>query len=91
MLVLGRKSGESIVIGDDIVITILGVDRDQVKIGVKAPREIRILREEVFKAVLEQQEIALRLEQGEMLDQLGELRQFLLTEFDSTEKAIPEE
>ncbi|WP_337033165.1 carbon storage regulator CsrA [Paenibacillus sp. FSL W7-1088] len=51
MLVLTRKKGESIVISDDIVLTVLSVDGDAVKIGIEAPRDIDIYRKEVLDAI----------------------------------------
>jgi carbon storage regulator len=51
MLVLTRKAGEKIVIGDDITITILEVRGDGIRIGIDAPRGIKIQREEVLLAV----------------------------------------
>jgi carbon storage regulator len=50
MLVLTRKSNQSIVIGDDIVITVLEVRGDQIRIGITAPREVAVYREEVWIA-----------------------------------------
>jgi carbon storage regulator len=47
MLVLSRKSGQSIVIGGNVVVTILEADGDRVKIGVEAPRELTVLRGEL--------------------------------------------
>ncbi len=51
MLVLGRKTNESIIIGENIVITILGVEGERVKIGIDAPADISILRQELYDAV----------------------------------------
>ena len=48
MLVLTRRSSQSIVIGKDIVVTVLEVRGDQVRIGVSAPRDVDVHREEVF-------------------------------------------
>ena len=48
MLVIMRKSGESLLIGDDIEIQILDVQANGVKIGISAPREVRILRKELL-------------------------------------------
>lgn len=51
MLVLTRKRDESIIIGDDIKITIVDVRGDQVKVGIDAPRSIPVHREEVYKEI----------------------------------------
>jgi carbon storage regulator len=51
VLVLTRRLGESIVIGDDIVVTVLEVRNDQVRIGIDAPRSIKVHREEVYRQV----------------------------------------
>jgi carbon storage regulator len=51
MLVLTRKSGESIVIGNDVVVTVLEVRSDQVRIGIAAPRSVQVHREEVYRQV----------------------------------------
>ncbi|MGF9699795.1 carbon storage regulator CsrA [Paenibacillus sp. MABNR03] len=51
MLVLTRKKGESIVISDDIVLTVLSVDGENVKLGIAAPRDIDIYRKEVLEAI----------------------------------------
>ena len=48
MLVLSRKLNQSIMIGDDVEIVVVSVDRDQVKLGIKAPREIAVHRSEVY-------------------------------------------
>ena len=51
MLILTRKVGESLLIGDDVSITILNVRGNQVKIGVKAPKEISAHREEIYQRI----------------------------------------
>ncbi len=51
MLILTRRVGETVVIGDDIEITVLGVKGNQVRIGVKAPREVAVHREEILERI----------------------------------------
>lgn len=58
MLVLTRKKGESIVIQNNIVITVLSVEGDTVKIGISAPKDIDIYRKEVFDAIQQNNQIA---------------------------------
>lgn len=52
MLVLTRKNGESIKIGDDIEITIISSKNDQVKIGINAPKNIEVFRKEIYEQIL---------------------------------------
>ena len=47
MLVLSRKLGEKIVIGDNIVVTVVKIDRNQIRIGIEAPQEVPVYREEI--------------------------------------------
>ena len=51
MLILSRKVDEKIKIGDDITITLIEVRGDQVKIGVEAPKNVKVFRQEVFDAI----------------------------------------
>jgi carbon storage regulator len=51
MLVLSRKINQSIMIGDDVRIVIVGVDRDQVKVGIEAPRAVPVHRSEVYDEI----------------------------------------
>jgi len=50
MLVLSRKLNETIVIGDNVRVTLLGIDGDKIKLGVDAPRDIKVFREELLEA-----------------------------------------
>jgi carbon storage regulator len=60
MLVLTRKAGESIRIGDNITITIVESDGHNVKIGIDAPRDVAVHREEVYKRILAENQQAVQ-------------------------------
>ena len=51
MLILTRRVGETVVIGDDVDVTVLGVKGNQVRLGVKAPRNVSVHREEIYKRI----------------------------------------
>mgnify|MGYP000049336208 FL=1 len=53
MLILTRRVGESLVIGDDVVVSVLKEQGNQVKIGIVAPKEVSVHREEVYKRIQE--------------------------------------
>lgn len=48
MLILTRRTGESLMVGDDVVVTVLGVKGNQVRIGVSAPEDVDVHREEIY-------------------------------------------
>lgn len=73
MLVLTRQPNQSIVIGDDIVVTVLEVRGDQVRIGVRADRSVPVHREEVYAAVVRANKAAASPRSGS-LGALGSLR-----------------
>ena len=56
MLILTRKVGESVLIGDDISITVLSVRGNQVKLGVEAPKEVSVHREEIYQRIKQTQD-----------------------------------
>jgi carbon storage regulator len=58
MLVLTRKLNESIMVGDDVKITIVDVKGDQVKLGITAPREVAVHREEVYREIQKENQLA---------------------------------
>ncbi len=70
MLVLTRRSGESIAIGDGITVKVLSIEKGQVRIGVNAPPEIRVLREEIYKELEAQNRASTR--GFKYLDQVGD-------------------
>jgi len=51
MLILTRRIGETVVIGDDINITVLGVKGNQVRLGVNAPKDVSVHREEIYQRI----------------------------------------
>ena len=58
MLVLTRKPGEKLMIGDDIVITVLSVDGDKIKLGIDAPKNVEVYRKEILDAIVEENRLA---------------------------------
>ena len=58
MLILSRKAGESIVISDNIEVSVVDIKGDQVKIGIEAPEHIKIYRLEVYRAIQEENRAA---------------------------------
>lgn len=64
MLVLSRKKGQSIVIGDNIEITVVEIQGDMVRIGINAPREVTVHRQEVFEQIAAENQQAMQQSQG---------------------------
>jgi carbon storage regulator len=64
MLILTRRVGETLMIGDEVTVTVLGVKGNQVRIGVNAPRDVAVHREEIYERI--------KREQAEQSAQQGE-------------------
>jgi carbon storage regulator len=67
MLILTRKPGESLYLGDDIRITVLGMQGRQVKIGIALPPDMVVYREEVYRRVMEENRMALATSNEDLL------------------------
>jgi carbon storage regulator len=67
MLILTRRPGESIHLGDDIKITVLSIQGKQIKIGIEVPDDMTVYREEIYLRVQEQNKMAVELSDQDML------------------------
>jgi carbon storage regulator len=86
MLVISRKVDESVMLGDTIVLTVLAIEGDRVKIGINAPREMVILRHEIYQAVQDQVKIQERMAKDAEPDTFEELRKLLVSESEKEEE-----
>ena len=59
MLILTRRIGETLTIGDDVQVTVLGVKGNQVRLGVNAPKEVPVHREEIYERIKKEKEASL--------------------------------
>jgi len=56
MLILTRRIGETLMVGDDVSVTVLGVKGNQVRLGVNAPKEVAVHREEIYERIQQEQD-----------------------------------
>jgi carbon storage regulator len=68
MLILTRKLGEQITIGDDIVIRVVDIKGGQVKLGIEAPRHIEVHREEIYERIKKENLLAAQITSSDLLD-----------------------
>jgi carbon storage regulator len=74
MLILSRRLGECVTIGNDIVIKVIEISGNQIRLGIDAPREVRVLREEIYKAMREENRAAAAASDNRRLEDV--LKQF---------------
>ncbi len=75
MLVLTRKKGEALILNDNIEIVVLGIDGEQVKLGINAPKNIEVHRKEIYLAIQEENRGAIANQSMEAIENLKNLFQ----------------
>ena len=56
MLILTRRAGETVMVGDDVTVTVLGVKGNQVRVGINAPKSVAVHREEIYERIKREQQ-----------------------------------
>jgi carbon storage regulator len=65
MLILTRRAGETVMIGSDVTITVLGVKGNQVRIGINAPKDVAVHREEIYERIQNEKAAGSEAEEGQ--------------------------
>lgn len=68
MLILTRRVGETLMIGDEVTVTVLGVKGNQVRIGVNAPKEVSVHREEIYERIKKEQAVGSHADGAQVLE-----------------------
>jgi carbon storage regulator len=70
MLIITRRPGEKVMIGDDVVVEVIEVSGSSVRIGIAAPKSVRVYREEIYSAVKEENAAAAAADPGQLPDEI---------------------
>jgi len=73
MLVVSRKIGEELKVGEDIIVKVVDIDKNQVKIGIDAPKNVSILRMELVKEITKQNKLAIQKTSDDTLHTLSDM------------------
>jgi carbon storage regulator len=73
MLVLTRKAGESIRIGEDIEVVVTAIDQNKVRLGIRSPRHVPVFREELYQKITKENQAAATMEAGDLESMLEHL------------------